>query len=99
MKGKTWVRVVIVVHQSHQGCGHAAAAIADDTFPICEFIEDESVFLSSVLAQCCLQNVFVSPTRKARRFAKKTKEQSLRDAQLQSLTVGLGNTTTAEPPR
>eukprot|EP00971_Amphidinium_carterae_P180828 3587002-Amphidinium_carterae.1 len=34
---------------SHQGCGHAAAAIADETIPICAFIEDESVFLSSVL--------------------------------------------------
>eukprot|EP00971_Amphidinium_carterae_P167283 3314759-Amphidinium_carterae.1 len=37
---------------SHQGCAHAAAAaaaVADETIPICEFIDDESAFLSSVL--------------------------------------------------
>eukprot|EP00971_Amphidinium_carterae_P083316 1649165-Amphidinium_carterae.1 len=37
--------------------------------------------------------------KKGKKIAKKAKEQSLRDSHLQSLVVGLGNTTSAEPPR
>eukprot|EP00971_Amphidinium_carterae_P005822 115170-Amphidinium_carterae.1 len=80
---------------SHQGCAHATAAVADETIPICEFIDDESAFLSSVLPS---EHVRFT-NKKGKEIAKKAKEQSLRDSHLQSLVVGLGNTTSAEPPR
>eukprot|EP00971_Amphidinium_carterae_P120096 2379149-Amphidinium_carterae.1 len=77
---------------SHQGCGHAAA---DETIPICEFIDDESAFLSDVLPSERIRFT----NKKGKKIAKKAKEQSLRDSHLQSLVVGLGNTTSPEPPR
>eukprot|EP00971_Amphidinium_carterae_P179842 3567038-Amphidinium_carterae.1 len=58
---------------SHQGCAHATAAVADETIPICEFIDDESAFLFSVLPSERVR--FTS--KKGKKIAKKAKEQSL----------------------